>query len=63
LVVFTEPLLLVVLFPEFAAVASTGLIVSAPLYSNIRMSADLAAVAKLTVTVFVPAAADMMFGA
>ena len=37
-VVVAEPLLLVVLLPEFAAVTSTGLVGSAPLYSRMRMS-------------------------
>jgi hypothetical protein len=47
----------------FADVASTGLIGSAPLYSSMRMSGAVAALAKVTVTTFVPAAADAMFGA
>jgi hypothetical protein len=61
LVVFAEPLLLVLLLPELAPVTSTGLLGSAPLYSSIRMSGAVAALAKVTVTVFVPAAADAMF--
>jgi hypothetical protein len=61
LVVVTEPLLLVALLLIAAAVTSTGLLGSAPLYSSTRMSADVAALAKVTVTVFVPAAADAMF--
>ncbi len=44
LVVVTAPLLLDVLLPVFAAVTSTGLLGSAPLYSRIRMSAYVAAV-------------------
>ena len=61
LVVVAGPLLLVVLFPKFAAVTSTGLLVSAPLYSRIRMSGDFAALAKVTVMAFVRAAADAIF--
>ena len=38
LVVVAEPLLLVPLLPELAAVTSTGLLGSAPLYSRMRMS-------------------------
>jgi hypothetical protein len=60
LAVVTAPLLLVALLPEFAPVTSTGLLGSAPLYSRMRMSADVAALAKVTVTLFVPAAADAM---
>jgi hypothetical protein len=60
-VVVAEPLLLVALLPEFAAVTSTGLLGSAPLYSSIRMSGYAAALAKVTVTVFAPAAAEEMF--
>jgi hypothetical protein len=59
--VVAEPLLLVALLPEFAAVTSTGLVGSAPLYSRMRMSGYTAALAKVTVTVFVPVAADTMF--
>jgi hypothetical protein len=60
-VVVAEPVLLVALLPEFAAVTSTGLLGSAPLYSSIRMSGDAAALVKVTVTLFAPAAADTMF--
>ena len=38
LVVVAEPLLLLALLPVAAAVTSTGLFGSAPLYSRIRMS-------------------------
>jgi hypothetical protein len=61
LVVVTALLLLVALVPEFAAITSTGLLGSAPAYSTMRMSADVAEPAKVTVTLFVPAAADAMF--
>ncbi|MGB7759243.1 MAG: hypothetical protein WBL61_05410 [Bryobacteraceae bacterium] len=61
LVVFAAPLLLIALLPEFALVTSTGLLGSAPLYSRMRMSGDVAALAKVTVTVFAPAVADTMF--
>ena len=60
LVVVAEPLLLVALLPELAAVISTGLLRFAPLYSITLMSAYDAAVAKVTVTLLVPAAADAM---
>ena len=60
-VVVAEPLLLVVLLPVFAAVTSTGLFGSAPLYSRMRMSGYAAALEKVTVTVFAPAAAPAMF--
>jgi hypothetical protein len=61
LVVVTAALLLLALVPEFAAVTSTGLLGSAPAYSTMRMSADVAPLAKVTATLFVPAAADTMF--
>jgi FlaG/FlaF family flagellin (archaellin) len=61
LVVVTATLLLVALLPVLAAVTSTGLLGSAPLYSSMRMSADVAALAKVTVTLFVPAAAVAIF--
>jgi hypothetical protein len=61
LVVVAEPLLLVALLPEFAAVTSTGLLGSAPLYSSIRMSGYVAALVKVTVTLFAPAVADAIF--
>jgi hypothetical protein len=60
-VVVAGPLLLLVLLPLAAATASTGLARSAPLYSKMRMSGYAAAPEKLTVTVFVPAAAPKMF--
>ena len=60
-VVVAEPLLLVALLPLFAAVTSTGLFGSAPLYSRMRMSGYAAAVEKVTVTVLAPAAAAAMF--
>jgi len=43
-----DALLLVALLPVLAAVTSTGLLGSAPLYSSMRMSADVAALAKVT---------------
>ena len=61
LVVVAAPLLLVVLLPLLAAVTSTGLFGSAPLYSRIRMSGAAAAVEKVTVTELAPAAAAAMF--
>jgi hypothetical protein len=61
LVVVAEPLLLVALVPLLAAVTSTGLTGSAPLYSRIRMSGKTAAVEKVTVTMLAPAAAAAMF--
>jgi hypothetical protein len=61
LVVVTAPLLLVALLPEAAAVTSTGLVGSAPLYSRIRMSGNAAAAENVTVTLFAPAVAAAMF--
>src|SRR5215471_10795276 len=61
LVVVAEPLLLVVLLPVPAAVTSTGLLGSAPLYSRTRMSGYAAAAENVTVTVLLPAAAAAMF--
>jgi hypothetical protein len=61
LVVVTEPLLLLALVPELARVTSTGLLGSAPLYSRTRISGYLAALVKVTVTLFAPAAAEAMF--
>jgi hypothetical protein len=61
LVVVTAPLLAVALLPEAAAVTSTGLFGSAPLYSRIRMSGYAAAVENVTVTLFAPAPAAAMF--
>src|SRR3974377_16765 len=60
-VVVADPLLLVALLPEFAAVTSTGLLGSAPLYSRIRMAGYAAATEKVTFTVLAPAAAAAMF--
>jgi hypothetical protein len=60
-VVVTDPLLLVVLLPVLAAVTSTGMFGSAPLYSKIRMSGYTAALEKVTVTLLAPAAAAVMF--
>jgi hypothetical protein len=59
--VVTESPLVVVLFPVELTTTSTGLSGSIPLYSRILMSGECAADAKLTVTVFVPAAAALMF--
>ena len=52
---------LVVPLPVAAATTSTGLVGSSPRYSRMRMSGYCAAVLKLTVTVFAPAAAAAMF--
>src|SRR5215472_2763422 len=60
-VVVTVPLLLVALLPLLAAVTSTGLLGSAPLYSRIRTSGYAAALEKVTVTLLAPAAAPVMF--
>jgi hypothetical protein len=60
-VVVAEPLLLAALLPLLAAVTSTGLLGSAPLYSRIRMSGYAAATEKVTVTTFAPAVAAAMF--
>jgi hypothetical protein len=61
LVVVTAPLLLLALLPEAAAVTSTGLPVSAPLYSRIRMSGYTAAMENVTVTLLAPAPAAAIF--
>ena len=61
LVVVAVPLLLVLVLPLAAAVTSTGLFVSAPLYSRIRISGNAAPLENATVTVFAPAFADTMF--
>src|SRR5271157_5567184 len=61
LVVVDEPLVLVALLPELAAVTSTGLFGSAPLYSRMRMSGAVAALEKVTVTALDPAVAAAMF--
>ena len=57
LVVLTNPLLLVPLLPVLVALTSTGVVRSAPLYSNTLTSAYLAAVENVTVTVLPPEAA------
>ena len=59
-VVVAEPLLLLELLPLLAAVTSRGLVASAPLYSRTRMSALVAAVENVTVTVLLPAPAATM---
>ena len=51
LVVMTEPLLLVVLSPVAATLASRELTVRAPLYSKVRMSAEIADALRLALTV------------
>jgi hypothetical protein len=61
LVVVADPLLLVALLPLLAAVTSTGLLGSAPVYSRMRMSGSAAAAEKVTVTEFAPAPAATMF--
>ena len=63
LVVVAEPLLLELLLPEAAAVTSTGLLRSAPLYSRMRMSGQTAALENFTLTLLVPAPAATIFGA
>jgi hypothetical protein len=60
-VVVADPLFVDVLLPLPADVTSTGFVVSAPLYSRIRMSGNAAATEKVTVTVFAPALAAAMF--
>ena len=55
-VVVAEPLFAVVPLPAAPAVTSSGLVVSSPLYSSIRTSANAAAWLKVTVTVLLPAA-------
>jgi hypothetical protein len=60
-VVVAEPLLLEALEPLLAAVTSTGLFGSAPLYSRMRISGYTAAVENVTVTVLDPAAAAVIF--
>jgi hypothetical protein len=59
--VVTEPLLLLPLLPCAPTDTSSGLAVSSPLYSATRMSAKVAAVEKVTVTVLAPAAAAAIF--
>lgn len=56
-----DPLLLVPLLPMAAAVTSTGLAKSAPLYSRIRMSGYIAGGEKVTVTTLVFAVAAAIF--
>jgi len=60
-VVVAEPLLLEALEPLLAAVTSTGLFGSAPLYSRMRISGYAAVVENVTVTVLDPAAAAAIF--
>ena len=60
-VVVTAPLFADVPVPEAEVPTSNGLTGSRPLYSRARMSTNGVAVLKLTVTVFVPAAAAFMF--
>ncbi len=57
----TAPLLLAVLFPTAAAVTSSGLLASSPLYSRIRISGKAAEPLNFTVTEFAPAAAATIF--
>lgn len=61
LAVVAAPLLLTVLLPIAAAVVSSGLVWSAPLYSKIRMSGFAAAPEKVTVTTLAPGAAEAIF--
>jgi hypothetical protein len=61
LVVVAAPLLAVVEVPELAAVASTGFVGSAPLYSRMRRSGYAAPMENVTVTTLSPAAAAAMF--
>jgi hypothetical protein len=61
LLVVTEPLLLVVLFPVAAAVTSNALVVLIPLYSPMRTSGIKTPALNVTVTVLAPAAAATMF--
>src|SRR6266478_4014070 len=61
LVVVTEALVLVAELPDAAAETSSGLVVSIPEYSRIRMSGNAAAALNFTVTVLVPAPAATMF--
>ena len=56
LVVVTAPLLLLLLVPVAPMATSSGLVVSMPLYSAVRMSGKAAPPLKLTVIEFVPAA-------
>jgi hypothetical protein len=61
-VVVTEPLLLVaVVVPCAPTDTSNAFTGSMPLYSAMRMSGKFAATLKVTVTLFVPAAAATMF--
>ena len=55
------PLPLVIPQPVETAVTSRGAVISMPLYSAIRNSGHPAAVAKVTETTFVAAAAARMF--
>ena len=60
-VVVTAPLFAELLVPDAEAPTSNGLTGSRPLYSRARRSTYCVAVLKVTVTVLVPAAADLMF--
>ena len=60
-VVVTVPLFADVPVPEAEVPTSNGLTRSRPLYSRARMSTNGVDVLKVTVTVFVPAAAAFMF--
>jgi len=61
LVVVTAPLVLTAVLPCAPTDTSSGLTVSRPLYSAMRMSGKAAAMPKVTVTVLAPAAAAEMF--
>ena len=61
LVVTVGPLLLVALLPTAAALMSTGVVESMPLYSTMRTSGYLAAGENATVTRLAPAAEATMF--
>jgi hypothetical protein len=61
LVVTTDPVLLIELFPVAAAAVSTGLTASTPLYSKIRISGIVAGESNVTVTVFVASVGAAMF--
>src|SRR5689334_6445029 len=60
-VVVTDPLFGVVPVPIAEWLTSIGYVGSRPLYSVARMSMNGAAVLKVTVTVFAPAAAALIF--
>ncbi len=63
LVVVTASVLLVAPLPDRPEVTSIGFAGSIPEYSTMRMSAHVAAVLKVTITTFAPAAAAAMFAA